>query len=134
MRGGAFGRWAAAIAAAGGLTAATVSPIAPVASAAGHSGEHGQGAACQVEISANVNPTTTPGACQGNVWARAALYRYSSTATTGTTDYQETDCIHADAVGFPVGDAAHDTGDGGWHTTGTTLYLTTVHVLGGKRS
>lgn len=127
MRRRALGRVVAALAAGGGLAAGALVLTAPDAGAA----NYGSGALYQVEISANTSPTTF-GATQGNFWIWAALHPSSPTITThGTADYQETDCIHLDALGFPVQAAAHDTGEGSWHIATTTLYLTTVKIIGG---
>lgn len=92
---------------------------------AGATTNYGPGAEFQVEISANTNPLTFPATTDGNFWVWAALY------PNGTVDYQETDCIHLSAVGIPVDAAAHDTGDGHWSITTTTLYITTVKIVGG---
>ncbi|HLG68304.1 MAG TPA: hypothetical protein VKV36_10615 [Acidimicrobiales bacterium] len=86
-------------------------------------GNYGPGAMYQVEISANINPTS-PASFQGNFWIWAALY------PNGTVDYQETDCIHLGG-GHATDAAAHDTSDGvTWYTSGGKLYLVGIDIIG----
>lgn len=120
-----IGRVAAALVAGGGLSAGAV---ALGATAAGAAGNYGPGAVYQVEISANTKGAT---AVLGNFWVWAALYPAATGATThGTSNYQETDCIHL-GHGHTADAASHSAGDGTWHVTGGRLYLTGVGIIGG---
>lgn len=127
MKRRALGRAVVALAAGGGLTAGSLALSAAPAVAATN---YGPGAIYQVEISANTSPTTFASG-NGNFWAWAALYPSATSTTHGTIDYQESDCIHLDALGIHVQAAAHDTGDGTWYITGGMLHLTTVKIIGG---
>lgn len=140
MRIRALGRVAVALAAGGALTAGTLVLTAGDGAAATN---YGPGAKYQVEISANTSPTTFTAARTGNFWVWAALYPATATPTsmTGTTDYQEIDCIHLNAVHVPAHAAAHVTGSGTWHVapnpamaTAPYLYLTTVTIIGGAET
>ncbi len=79
------------------------------------SASYGPGTMYQVEISANVNNLGTAGGqtngSGGGFWFWAALTPSAPGATTGTVDYQESDCVHNFAV--PNGDS---------HNSGTTTY------------
>lgn len=77
--------------------------------------DYGNGAAYQVELSANVG-----GPHGGGVWLWFALNR------DGTGDYQGSDCGHGEG-------AAHDSGDVRWQLAGDQIVITdvTLSALGG---
>lgn len=118
MRG--FKRLAAALVAGGGLTIGTLAATAGTALA-----DYGQGAAYQVEIS--VNP---PGE---GVWFWAELSPTTS-ATSGTGDYQETDCIHLSrfAHGQALDASAHYAGTLNWYIDSSgNLVMENIGAIGG---
>lgn len=89
--------------------------------------DYGQGATYQIEISANTAPNTAQ-AQQGNFWMWLALTPSSPGATSGTSDYVESDCIHLGG-GSAADQAAQDAGSGAWHISDGTLYLTGVNII-----
>ncbi len=86
------------------------------------SASYGLGTIYQVEISANVNNLSTFGGTTngsgGGLWFWAALKPSTPGATSGTVDYQESDCVHNFAV--PNGDS---------HNSGTTTYTESQGLL-----
>jgi len=113
-----FKRATAALIAGGGLVAGVLMATASTASA-----DYGQGVVYQVEIS--VNP---PGE---GVWFWAELSPTTS-ATSGTGDYQETDCIHLSRFGQPLDGAAHFAGTLNWHIDGSgNLVMENIGAIGG---
>lgn len=112
-------RAAAALIAGGGLTAGVLMATAGTASA-----DYGQGAVYQVEIS--VNP---PGE---GVWLWAELSPTTST-TSGTGDYQETDCIHLSRFGIPLDGASHYAGTLTWYIDSNgNLIMENIGAIGGQ--
>jgi hypothetical protein len=114
-------RAAVALIAGAGLTGGALAMTAGTASA-----DYGPGAVYQVEIS--VNP-------QGfGEWFWAALYPTTS-ATSGTGDYQQTDCIHLGGGHFVGGEArdaaAHSAGDLSWSIANGVLTMTGIGAIGG---
>jgi hypothetical protein len=76
------------------------------------SADYGQGASFQIEISANI-----PGSTGGGVWLWLELSPTTS-ATSGTGDYQGSDCGHKN------GPAAHDSGTVNWTESGGVITIT----------
>jgi len=93
-----------------------------LAMAAPASADYGKGAVRQIEISAN-----TPGVQGGGVWLWIELSPTTS-PTSGTGDYQGSDCGHG-----ANGGAVHDSGTATWTETGGVITITgvTLNGLGG---
>lgn len=100
--------------AAASLAAAALGVTTVVATAAPALADYGQGAKYQVEISANGNNLSALGGktngSGGGFWFWAALTPSSSDPSTGTADYQESDCVH-NLGAAPNGDT-HNGGTG----------------------
>ena len=116
-----FARAAGALALGAGLSTGVLLATTGPAGA-----DYGSSATYQVEISAN---TKGAQATQGNFWVWLALTPSSPGATSGTSDYQETDCLHLGG-GHATDAAAHDAGSGTWNISNGTLYLTGVNIVG----
>jgi hypothetical protein len=84
--------------------------------------DYGSGSIYQVEISANGNNLSTFGGkadgSGGGFWFWAALT--PTTSSTGTADYQESDCVHN--FGVPNGDS-HNAGTANYTITGDTITI-----------
>ena len=112
---------AAALVVSGGLGAGVLALSASPAWAS-----YGPGTAYQVEISANANSLPIPGAkangSGGGFWFWASLTPTS--ASGGTVDYQETDCVH-NLAGAPNG-AIHNGGETTYTLSDGTLTINGV--------
>jgi hypothetical protein len=84
--------------------------------------DYGPGATYQVEVSANGQNLVGLGqSTGGGFWFWAALTPSGPGATSGTADYQETDCVH-NFLGVPNG-STHNSGIASWSETGNTLTI-----------
>lgn len=117
-----YKRVAVAFIAGGGLTVGTLAVTGGTAFA-----DYGPSSAYQVEISANTNHPST-----GSFWMWTELTPAASSASYGTGDYQETDCIHQGAGGANA--AAHDSGTLNWSIANGVLTLTNVEIIGGAET
>lgn len=115
----------AALVVSGGVGAGVLALSASPASAS-----YGPGSAYQVEISGNANNLTAIGGSAngsgGGFWFWASLTPTS--ASGGTVDYQETDCVH-NVTGAPNG-AVHNGGET-TYTVNTDGTLTIDNVASG---
>jgi hypothetical protein len=112
MRRGRIGKIAGALALGTGLTAGALLATTGAAFA-----DYGPGATYQIEVSANGQNLLGLGqSTGGGFWFWAALTPSSPGATSGTADYQETDCVH-NFPGAPNG-STHNSGNATWIVNG----------------
>lgn len=119
-----LGRFAAAVAAGGGLAAAGFVGLSGTAGAS-----YGQGTAYQIEISANYHGSSGVGS---GIWLWFALTPTTATGLTGTADYHGADCQHHLIPGTGPG-STPDAGTATYTVTPAagTLSITGVPLAGG---